>query len=201
MDPITASAAITAGASIVNGLMGSASASKEYSYARRLQKHDQAFQKEMRATAYQTTVEDMQKAGINPAVALSNGASQSQGGGGSSQSAPDVNYGQIDPLSAIQTMVTTKNETAMTESQIEKNKAEINKLLKEAGYKEAEIEYYNKYGVFPGATIKTSGGGNILGVGGNVASEYPVGYKFGYQNNSGKKNAGRRDVEDMTRYL
>ncbi len=136
MDPITASAAITAGASIVNGMMGGASASREYSYARRLQKHDQAFQKEMRATAYQTTVEDMQKAGINPAVALSNGASASQAQGGSSQSAPNVNYGGIDIPGMMQAM----QATALTEAQKENIEADTAVKEEQSGKNKAETE-------------------------------------------------------------
>lgn len=119
--------------SLFNGIMGGISADKEYSYARRLQKHDQAFQKEMRETAYQTMVGDMEKAGINPAVALSGGAGQAMGGS-SSQSAPNVNMGHMDIASIMQAMGTT----ALTQAQKENIEADTELKTKQTGKTETE---------------------------------------------------------------
>lgn len=117
----------------INSLLGGASSSKGYEYARRLQKHDQAFQKEMRETAYQTMVGDMEKAGINPAVALSGGAGQAMGGG-SSASAPNVNYGQVDLASILGTI----NQTALTEAQKQNIEADTDLKEKQSGKTKAE---------------------------------------------------------------
>lgn len=150
----------------INDIFNKASADRSYEINRRLQKHDQAFQREMRATAYQTTVEDMQKAGINPAVALSNGASQSQGGS-SSASASAPSGGGENVAETIMSLKERKtgidqikaninNQTALTNADVELKTAQAVKTMKEAGYTQHQIDYYLANGYFPGQTITKS---------------------------------------------
>ncbi len=136
-----------AGSFIGNGIdsiFNKAAADQTYEYERRLQKHDQAFQKEMRATAYQTTVEDMKKAGINPAVALSGGASQSQGG---SSSHGSVSMEGASGKNLAETMMSMKstqaqidNQTALTSADVANKNAQTIKTLTDAGYNEEKIK-------------------------------------------------------------
>lgn len=115
----TAGAAIAAGATIGGKMldMGSkkVAADTNYEYERRLQKHDQEFQKEMRATAYQTMVKDMQKAGLNPAVATANGGGDTYGGSSSHGSVAMQAPQDIDTNGLINAI----NNTALTQSQKE----------------------------------------------------------------------------------
>lgn len=127
----------------INDIFNKTSADRSYDMNRDMQKHDMAFQKEMRATAYQTTVEDMQKAGINPAVALSNGASQSQGGSSSaSASAPSPNGTNVAEtamnLKSAQAQI--DNQTALTSADVANKNAQTMKTLTEAGYTEEKIK-------------------------------------------------------------
>lgn len=114
---------------------GSAASDKEYELIRRLQKHDQQFQRDMRDTAYQSMTDDMKKAGINPAVALSGGGGTVMGGS-SSASAPNVNYGNVDLASILGSV----NQTALTKSQQENIEADTDLKQKQSGKTQSEIK-------------------------------------------------------------
>lgn len=118
----------------IDSIFGKATADNNYEYERRLQQHDQDFQKEMRATAYQTAVQDMQKAGINPAVAFATGSGDTYGGSSSHgtvamQTPTGGNLAQN--LSAI-------NTTALTNAQKENIEADTKLKEKQSGKTEAE---------------------------------------------------------------
>lgn len=116
----------------INDVFNKAAADRSYEMNRRLQKHDQAFQKEMRATAYQTMVEDMEKAGLNPAVAMSNGAGQAMGGS-SSASASAPSGGGTDLAKMMEA-------TALTQAQKENIEADTELKEKQSGKTESEIK-------------------------------------------------------------
>lgn len=190
----------------IDSIFNKAAADQNYEYERRLQKHDQEFQKEMRATAYQTTVQDMQKAGINPAVALSGGASQSLGG---SSSHGSVGMQGASGSNVAETMMSLKerktgieqintniqNQTALTNADVELKKAQATKELKQAGFTDKQIEFYMKHGVFPGATISGGAFGANATIPVGLKSEKP---KKTEQSNTRKRG---RDFEDMRKYL
>lgn len=134
----TAGAAIAAGATIGGKMldMGSkkVAADTNYEYERRLQKHDQEFQKEMRATAYQTMVDDMQKAGLNPAVATANGSGDTYGGSSSHSSVAMQAPQDIDTNGLINAI----NNTALTQSQKENIDADTDLKNEMSGKTKAE---------------------------------------------------------------
>lgn len=118
----------------IGSIFGKSTADQNYEYERRLQKHDQEFQKEMRATAYQTAVQDMQKAGINPAVALSSGGGDTYGGSSSHGS-----VAMQTPTSGTmaETMSSIIN-TALTKAQKENIEADTELKNKQSGKTEEE---------------------------------------------------------------
>ena len=118
----------------VDSVFNKAAADQNYEYERRLQQHDQEFQKEMRATAYQTAVEDMQKAGINPAVALSSGGGDTYGGSSSHGTVAM----QTPSGGNITNNLAQMNATALTKAQKENIEADTDLKNKQSGKTEAE---------------------------------------------------------------
>jgi len=79
------------------------------------------FQKEMRATQYQTAVEDLKKAGLNPMLAYSQGgAGTPSGASATGQYATQQNKYQRSPLVAQQALgaANTAMQTQLTDAQI-----------------------------------------------------------------------------------
>lgn len=140
----------------LNDITGvTSSARRQMSDQMKLQQDAQNFAKWQMGNAHQQEVADLQAAGLNPVL--------SSGGGGASagvsQGSASVGV-NADPIGMISNIINTINNSAKTNADIknstEKTKAEVNKLLKDAGFTEKQIEYYNEHGVFPGANITTS---------------------------------------------
>ena len=82
--------------------------------------------------------------------------------------------------SAEQLQNDAENLLASYERKFRNVNQEVEAILKKS---QKEIDYYNKYGVFPGATHTKSSGGGIFGLKGNTSETIPIGLK-----NTAKKN-------------
>ena len=89
------------------------------------------WQAQMRGTAYQATVKDLQAAGLNPMLAYSNGATQTPG---AAMSAPMQNKGlQAAQQNSASAMIANTNaDTALKAVQARKTEAEINQVTNSA---------------------------------------------------------------------
>ena len=170
MDPVSAMAVASALGNVTSGIIGGAMSAHS---SRKIQAHEHRWQEKMRATAYQTTVDDLQKAGLNPALAYSNGgASAGVGSGTASAPAPDTNA-RLDLVSAL----TAKKQMENIDKQNELLDEQKNKTKAEKKHIENENEFYKNHGVFPGATTthtaNYSGGWGAIS--GGQSTTTPVG--------------------------
>lgn len=139
-----------AGATLAAGALGAAGgiygANKSASSAKQANKFTllsqmmaQNHEKEKMQNAYQWTLEDMQKAGINPILgAVNNGAGAGAGAGPAmqgqqSQEGQIFAQGMQSAVATAQNQMRIGNETQIANTQSAKNIADATKTMKEAG--------------------------------------------------------------------
>jgi len=121
--------AIPAAASIVGGLIGKSGQDSANETNIQLGREQMEFQERMSSSAYQRAVQDMQKAGLNPMLAYSQGGASSPVG-----SMPQVqNSAAAGLASASQTMNTMQGmqQLELNKAQAERMRAETEKIKSE----------------------------------------------------------------------
>lgn len=86
-------------------------------------KQQNNFQKEFAKNAHQWEMEDLQKAGLNPALTATGGGGASAGGAGGTTGSSGIN-----PIDAIGSMIGLSNQTRETNAMIDKIRAEIKNI-------------------------------------------------------------------------
>lgn len=111
--------------SAAGGIFGSL---MQRSASSKMARHTRAFIKRQRETAYQTTVADMRKAGINPILAATRGATPGGPGGQvpAGVSSPDIAGAAKKGIEAARTAARAKNELDILESAAHKAEADAN---------------------------------------------------------------------------
>lgn len=117
--PLVLGAGISAGASLLGGLMGNRANARSA-------RQQQQWQEHMRATQYQTAVSDLKAAGLNPMLAYS------QGGAGTPQGA------QATPQDVLSPAVKTGISTAQALASVENVKADTENKKASAAQIEAQ---------------------------------------------------------------
>ena len=100
------------------------STKRQYKYQKELMKMQQSWQEKMSNTAVQRRVADMEKAGINPIMAVNGGGAAEMGSGGGGQigmqSAPQTNI--LEALTTAQSLKKMQAETENIEADTENKK-------------------------------------------------------------------------------
>ena len=109
MDPFTMGAIGTGAAGLLGGIAGAIGTKYQTDVSRASAADQMAFQERMSGTAYQRSVADLKAAGLNPILALPQGASTPSGAG---YQAGDPSQGVSSAASMVQAMVAVRSAAA-----------------------------------------------------------------------------------------
>lgn len=128
--------------SFMNSITGAtASANKQFKHQMALNNMSYQQQKEFAQNAHQWEVNDLQKAGLNPALSAGGSSAGAIAGGGGTSGTASAGNGSFDPFTAIQNVVGAINTTKSTNAN--------NDMLKaQAGYYDAlkdKVELSNPF--------------------------------------------------------
>lgn len=190
------------------GTSASSAVQEQYEHTLALQKQNQEWQTQMSNTAHQREVKDLEAAGLNPVLSAGgNGATTGTPGGGTVGMPDKVAektakmQNKIAEMTLINELANSAVQRAKGNAEIknetDKTQAEVNKLMKEAGYTDKQIEYYNKYGVFPGATLKGSLNGKVGPLAAGASGEIPVGLKIQNTTSAKKEKNNNKNSKNL----
>lgn len=135
MDPVTIA---TVGAPVVGGLLNMLGQGSANRANREIAREQMRFQERMSSTAYSRAVTDMRRAGLNPALAYSQGGASTPGG--ASAVMGNVAAGaESSANSAIAAAIQRKNMTLLNE-QVRKAKSEAKTAAHEASIRSRDAD-------------------------------------------------------------
>nr|QJB18794.1 MAG: DNA pilot protein [Microvirus sp.] len=103
---------------------------RETSYSNQVSADRQmAFQERMSSSAYQRSMDDMKKAGLNPMLAYSQGGASSPTGASASNIAPDYSDSAGGIASSATAYINQKRERALMDSQVDLQQAQVKTAL------------------------------------------------------------------------
>lgn len=154
MDPL--SGLFNIGGGIINNLMAGQRQEQAQAFNAQQASNQMAFQERMRSTAYQTSVEDMRKAGLNPMMMAGINTSAPSGAAASTGPAPVSDIGISSGLqTAMQAM--KMNQELRNLKETEKN-LQVDNMVKNEDVLNRAADTYQKMA----GTLKTKGETKII---------------------------------------